>query len=80
LTEPIHFFPKAAWAYVQNGRALRKAREKWHPSYSGTRGEDRHEAYRLALRGVSDPLDADFQACAETVFGASGSYLDDPRL
>jgi exodeoxyribonuclease V gamma subunit len=80
LTEPIHFFPKSAWAYIRGGRELSKARAAWHPNYTGARGEDRHEAYRLALRGVGDPLDAEFEACADTVFGSSGDYLDDPRL
>jgi exodeoxyribonuclease V gamma subunit len=80
LSEPIHFFPKSAWKYIQSGRDLGKARAAWHPTYGGARGEDKHEAYRLALRGIGDPLDADFIACAETVFGPSGAYLDDPRL
>lgn len=79
LREPIHFFPKAAWEYINTGRDLRKARHEWHRTYGAARGEDSHGAYRLALRGMSDPLDADFQACAETVFGPIGAYLDDPR-
>ena len=79
LTEPIHFFPKSAWAYMEGGRDLVKARAAWHPTHQGARGEDRHEAYRLALRGSGDPLDADFEACAEIVFGQTGNYLDDPR-
>ena len=80
LREPIHFFPKSAWAYMQNRRDLGKARAAWHPTHKGARGEDRHEAYRLALRGSGDPLDADFAACAETVFGPIGTYLVDTRL
>jgi exodeoxyribonuclease V gamma subunit len=80
LREPIHFFPKSAWAYIRAGRDLDKARAVWHPNYGGVRGEDGHDAYRLALRGIGDPLDTDFKACAETVFGPSGVYLDDPRL
>jgi exodeoxyribonuclease V gamma subunit len=80
LTEPIHFFPKAAWAYMQSGGDLGKARDKWHPTRERAFGEDRHAAYRLALRGIEDPLDADFDACAKAVFGPSGAYLLDPRL
>jgi exodeoxyribonuclease V gamma subunit len=80
LREPIHFFPKSAWAYMQSGRDLGKAHIVWHPTHGSVPGEKRHEAYRLALRGIDDPLDADFQACAETVFGPSGAHLDDPRL
>jgi hypothetical protein len=64
---------------MESGRDLGKARAAWHPTFSGARGEDRHEAYRLALRGGGDPLDADFEACAEIVFGQTGNHLDDPR-
>jgi exodeoxyribonuclease V gamma subunit len=80
LREPIHFFPKSAWAYIQGGGNLTKARSEWHRTFGSVKGEDKHEAYRLALRGVSDPLDADFESCANTVFGPSVAYLDDPRL
>jgi len=80
LSEPIHFFPKSAWAYIRGDRDLGKAHAQWHATYAGAHGEERHEAYRLALRGVGDPLDADFEACAEHVFGSAGAYLDDPRL
>jgi exodeoxyribonuclease V gamma subunit len=80
LSEPIHFFPKSAWAYIQAGGDIGKARAVWHPNYGAIRGEDRHAAYKLALRGIGDPLDADFQTCAETVFGPADAYLDDPRL
>ena len=80
LSEPIHFFPKSAWEYIHSGRNLGKARAKWHPTYGGARGEENHAAYRLALRGIRDPLDADFEDCANTVFGPTRNYLDDPRL
>jgi exodeoxyribonuclease V gamma subunit len=79
LREPIHFFPKSAWTYILEDRDLGKARAIWHKTFGDAHGEDTHEAYRLALRGV-DPLDADFQTCAETVFGTARTYLDDPRL
>lgn len=79
LSEPIHFFPKSAWKYIQSGRDVGKAQQVWHPGWGDARGEDAHEAYRLALRGVGAPLDADFKACAETVFGPARDHLDDPR-
>jgi exodeoxyribonuclease V gamma subunit len=79
LREPLHFFPKSAWEYMRTDRNLAKAHAKWHPTYGAAHGEDRHGAYRLALRGIGDPLDADFQACAETVFGPADVCLDDPR-
>ena len=80
LSDPIHFFPKSAWEYIHTGRDLTKARAVWHPNYGAVRGEDSHAAYRLALRGSGDPLDADFQSCAEIVFGPTRAYLEDPRL
>ena len=80
LSEPIHFFPKTAWEYIKTGRNLGKAGAVWHKKYGGGRGEEEHAAYRFALRGVSDPLDADFRACAESVFGTSWDSIEDPRL
>jgi exodeoxyribonuclease V gamma subunit len=79
LREPIHFFPKSAWEYIVEDRDLDKARAVWHKTFGDAHGEDTHEAYRLALRGV-DPLDAEFETCAETVFGTARTYLDDPRV
>jgi len=79
LGEPIHFFPKSAWKYIVEDGDVGKARAVWHKTFGDARGEDTHEAYRLALRGV-DPLDADFVTCAETVFGTARTYLKDPRL
>jgi exodeoxyribonuclease V gamma subunit len=80
LREPLHFFPKSAWEYITSGRKLEAARKKWHASYAGARGEDEHAAYRLALRGAADPIDAAFVECAETVFGTLYAHLEDERL
>jgi exodeoxyribonuclease V gamma subunit len=80
LREPIHFFPKSAWEYIKHDRNLTAARGMWHKTFGDVPGEDTHAAYRLALRGSADPVDADFQACAETVFGTARTYLDDARL
>ena len=80
LREPVHFFPKSAWAYVCADRDLGRARSVWHKAHDGAPGEDAQEAYRLALRGVVDALDADFEACADTVFSAAFAHLDDPPL
>jgi exodeoxyribonuclease V gamma subunit len=80
LCEPLHFFPRSAWEYVKHDHDLAKARATWHKSFGDARGEDTHEAYRLALRGIADPLDAAFRACAAAVFGTARAYLDDARL
>jgi exodeoxyribonuclease V gamma subunit len=80
LREPLHFFPKSAWEYIKTDRNFAKAHARWHRTYGDAPGEDRHGAYRLALRGSGDPLDAEFQTCAETVFGPAVACLDDPRV
>jgi exodeoxyribonuclease V gamma subunit len=79
LTEPLHFFPKAAWEYVRGEGDLRKAAQKWegHPF---ARGEKDQPGYRLALRGVVDPLDAQFEACAKAVLEPLLACIVDPRL
>jgi exodeoxyribonuclease V gamma subunit len=80
LTAPLHFFPKSAWAYVcSKGDKLKAAAGKWygHPPFGG---EKDHRTYRLALRGVTDPLDEQFEECARTVFAPLRDSIDDPRL
>jgi exodeoxyribonuclease V gamma subunit len=79
LQAPLHFFPRSAWAYAQGGGDLRKAANQWHgnPAY---RGEKDYAAYRLALRGVDDPLDAEFEEAARAVFDPLLAHLDDARL
>ena len=78
LSVPIHFFPKSAWKYIEGGDNL--ARSTWHSSRGRPWGEAENPAYRLALRGIDDPLDADFLACAQAIFGRMRPYLHDPRL
>lgn len=67
LRRPLHFFPKASWSLVQNGDY--KARQAWigSPDFGGERDRPAH---RLALRGVADPLDDEFEDLAGRVFGA----------
>jgi exodeoxyribonuclease V gamma subunit len=68
LREPVHFFPKSAWAYVEGGDDLNRARKKWRPSKEEPWAEGGDAAYRLALRGQADPLDDEFAALAKAVF------------
>ncbi|HET7134972.1 MAG TPA: exodeoxyribonuclease V subunit gamma, partial [Casimicrobiaceae bacterium] len=80
LTTPLHFFPKSAWAYVcSKGDKLKAAAGTWHghPPFGGERD---HRTYRLALRGVTDPLDEQFEECARTVFAPLRDSIVDPRL
>lgn len=80
LCSPLHFFPKSSWQYIVNGGSMSKANAKWNSSRQSPFGEDRDQSYRLALRGLPDPLDADFIACAQTVLEPLMLQLEDPRL
>jgi exodeoxyribonuclease V gamma subunit len=80
LRRPIHFFPKCAWTYVVKGGNLLPVRTKWHSWNAEYPGEDRDPAYRLALRGVDDPLDAEFIECATKVFEPLLKAIDDHRI
>jgi exodeoxyribonuclease V gamma subunit len=76
LRAPLHFFPKSAWEYMKNGESWSRARAKW----SGKFPERNEPAYRLALRGHDDPLDAEFDECARTLFEPLLACIKDPRL
>lgn len=80
LSEPLHFFPKSAWKYVAGGDSLSKAAAAWRSTRDRPWGEDKDPAYRLALRGIDDPLDDDFLQCAATVFAPMMTCLEDDRL
>ena len=75
LTKPVHFFPKAAWALKEPGGSEAKARSKWKPAHHSGHGEETDAAYRLALRGLGDPLDDEFSKLADAVFGPVLAHL-----
>ena len=80
LREPIHFFPKSAWKYITGGASLAKATATWQSTRDRPWGEEEDPAYRLALRGIDDPLDEDFEQCASTVFSPMMNCIEDDRL
>ena len=80
LCEPVHFFPKSAWAFMVGQQNWARARGRWRCTQHTPHGEEADPAYALALRGVDDPLDADFQACAVNIFGPLLACLQDPRV
>ncbi|MDX9884643.1 exodeoxyribonuclease V subunit gamma [Thauera sp.] len=80
LCAPLHFFPKSAWAYVKNSDSPRKAMEKWTGGMRTEYGEGNDPAYRLALRGVAEPLDETFFTLAEKVFVPLVESILDERL
>lgn len=65
-TRPLHFYPKSGWAYVEGGGNLSAATKKWESAKFPGECEDPH--YQLALRGVPQALDDEFQQCAGDVF------------
>ena len=75
LSAPLHFFPKSAWAYISGG--MTAARQRWTHSRNASWGESADPAYRLALRGVAEPLDGAFEECARTVFAPLLDYLEE---
>ncbi len=76
--QPLHFFPRAAWARVSRPGAAGAAHGAWQSRPGGpwAEGDDAH--HRLALRGVADPLDAQFDALAQAVYGPLLAHLQGP--
>ncbi len=69
LCEPLEFFPKTAWTYVQSNGSLSAASKVWTPSKGRPFAEGADPAYRLALRGRGDALGGEFAQLAWRVFG-----------
>ena len=69
LIEPLRFFPKSAWSYVDNSGSLSAASKVWTATKDRPFAEGADPAYRLALRGRTDALDAEFTELATQVFG-----------
>jgi len=78
LRAPLRFFPRAAWMYALHGRS--KAWATWQARQEGGFSESDDPAYRLALRGIENPLDAQFEALARAVFAPLLAQLDDARV
>jgi exodeoxyribonuclease V gamma subunit len=74
LTRPLHFFPKTACVYAEQGEVNRTVRRTWEGS-DYDRGECEDAYYQVAFRGT-DPLDAAFEASASIVFGRMTDVLD----
>jgi exodeoxyribonuclease V gamma subunit len=73
LSEPLHFYPRTSWEFVERG--LPAAQRAWRASDHNRFAEEADPAYRLALRGVVEPLDARFEALAMAVFGPLREHL-----
>ena len=73
LREPLAFFPRAAWEWINGDRqGASKAIAAFRPGGFNEHAEGNDAAYRLALRGRPDPFSpevvADFYANALAVF------------
>ncbi|NDH31195.1 MAG: hypothetical protein EBX72_12115, partial [Betaproteobacteria bacterium] len=71
---------QSAWRYMIEGGNLSAARKTWDPNDAYALGEGEDPAYRLALRGVDEPLDQAFEANARAVFEPMLKSLRDERL
>ena len=80
LHRPVHFFPKSAWRYMTKGQRISAAIGAWRSSGFNNHAEELDPAYGLALRGVDDPLDGEFVACATKVFQPLVDAVEDDRL
>lgn len=69
LSEPLAFFPKAAWALVGESETLERVRAGWTPGPFNLGAEGAHAACQLAFRGHADPLGGEFPILARQVFG-----------
>ena len=80
LREPLAFFPRAAWAWIDGDRNVSKAIAAFRPGGYNEYAEGNDAGYRLALRGQPDPFSAariaEFTANAEAVFGPLCACLE----
>lgn len=81
LVRPLHFFPKSACIYVEEGALTNKVRNTWFSAPFGDsppcEGDDPYN--QLAYRGV-DPLDEAFERTARIVFGRMNEWLHEEPL
>jgi exodeoxyribonuclease V gamma subunit len=80
LTTPLHFYPASSWEYIRNEHDLKTAKKLWQGRNEMLSGEKRDVHYRQALRGINNPLDADFEHCAQVVFEPMLAHLSSPGL
>ncbi|MEF7616551.1 exodeoxyribonuclease V subunit gamma [Aquincola sp. MAHUQ-54] len=80
LQAPLHFFPKTSWVHATTGGQRAKVEAAWRVDRHRPFGESRDAAYRLALRGLPEPLDEAFAACADAVYLPLIACLDDARV
>ena len=78
LSAPLRFFPRAGWMLLTRSPAA--ARSAWQSDAKQAFPESEDPAYPLALRGVDDALDAEFQALAQRVYGPLREHCTELKL
>ena len=77
LSWPLPFYPKSSWGYVSDDGGIKAASSAWHASMRNAFGENRDQAYQLALRGAADPLGPEFERMAQLVYAPLLQALKD---
>jgi exodeoxyribonuclease V gamma subunit len=81
LHAPLHFFPRSAWACAK-GDSESKVRTIWQGSKydeDASPGECGDPYFQLAFRGT-DPLDAEFDRAARTMFAPMLEAMDEEPI
>ncbi|NBU87775.1 MAG: exonuclease V subunit gamma [Betaproteobacteria bacterium] len=76
LREPLPFFPKSAWAYVQAGHQRGAAQKEWQASPHHRFAESQDVACQWAWRGHGDPLPTHWTAFDRLARGLLGPLLE----
>jgi exodeoxyribonuclease V gamma subunit len=82
LSQPLHFYPRSAWALAKTGRTGKTtdALKTWQCTRNQPFGESADPAYQLALRGVNNPIDPQFAELARQIYQPLLDHLEDARL
>lgn len=77
--QPLHFYPRTSWEQARPGSTPAKVRNTWTGREGSTQAwaESRDPWNRLALRGVTDPLDLHFELQAQAVYQPLLEHLID---
>lgn len=75
LTAPVHFFPRSSWEFVAGNDNMNKAKGEWVYAQNAHAGEHAESYTRLAMRGVSNPLDDEFIELSKRVFAPLYGHL-----
>jgi len=78
LSQPLHFYPRSAWALAKTEKTT-EALRTWQCTRNQPFGESADPAYQLALRGVHNPIDPQFAELAWQIYQPLLDHLEDAR-